>query len=734
MGIGGFFWAFIVYFLLSYTVIIGCAYAALHYLSADLPDHQQLETKIVNQTLSTTIYSADRVVLRTVSEEKGKRFWVPYRDIPATMIDAVVATEDSRFFSHWGVSLPDIARAMTVNLFATRFHFSKKFPYFFDFEIEEGASTITQQLARDIFLTRETSYIRKLKEQIVSLRIEHTYTKSEILEFFLNRMFFGNRSYGIQAAARGYFGKDAKYLNLNESAVLAGILQGPSRLDPRRSDKRRDLCRQRRNVVLAMMVNAGKINRAEALEEQEKPLELAVTTDSNFGKAPYYVQFVLEDMYNRYGDDMVDTAGLSIFTTLDSRLQDIAEKALDRQLEVIQTKYADKQVRYRRPPGLSDARAARDSLQKTQVQGALVAIDVRTGAILAMVGGRDFDYFNRATQALRQPGSSFKPFVYTTALDNGWRTCDVINDAYVKYQNPDGTFWEPQNFDMEFKGPMTLRDAIKESRNVVAIKLMNDTENRGVGARTVIEYARKMGVNTPMQPVPSLAIGTAQVRLLDMVAAYTIFPNQGIKTETFAVDKVFDKKKTMIYRQPNDEGGKRQVLRPETASLMLTMLESVAKEGTASGVISRKGMADRPCAGKTGTGNEYKDAWFIGFTPYIACGIWVGFDSEETTLGNKVYGTGATAALPVWVDFMMEASDVLGYGKDRFTYAPIVQQRICRDSYKAASVHCPESSTYLEYFLPGTEISDICPVHGHQDMKPRNDRFMTTRPDKRRGY
>ncbi|MBN1293200.1 MAG: PBP1A family penicillin-binding protein [Candidatus Latescibacteria bacterium] len=718
-GNGSLFRPFLLYFFLSHMIIIIASYLAIKELSKKLPDHKQLETKIVNQQLSTFIYSHDGVMLKTLGEKKS--YWASYDQISPYMIDALIAAEDKRFFNHWGVSVRDIARASLVNLKASRFRLTKKFPYIFDYKIKEGGSTITQQLARDIFLDRNQTFKRKLKEQIVALKIEQTYSKTEILEFFLNRMEFGWPFIGIQAAARGYFGKDCSELNIGESAMLAGMLQNSYLNNPRLGEKSLARATARRNTVLRMMVQAGKISYAQAHNEIAEPIKLGASTLTDYGKAPYFVDYVEDELFTRFGQERVDNEGLKVWTTLDYRLQQIAEDSLEQQLDYIQKNYADK-IRYHRPNGLTDAEAEQDSLSKTQVQGALVALDVKTGEILVMVGGRKYDYFNRATQAERHAGSSFKPFVYTAALDNGWRCCDVIVDSPYQALNPDRiTYWQPQNFEKNYMGPLSLRDALKISRNIISIKLMNDRENRGIGPETVIKYAREMGITTRLNSVPSLAIGTSPVKLIEMVSAYTIFPNLGIKTNTFAIDEVRNKNNVTIYRQSNSEGAKREVLSPATASLMLTMLETVTREGTASGVIRRMNMSDRPCAGKTGTGNDYKDAWFIGVTPYLACGVWIGFDSEETTLGGNMYGTGAIAALPVWVDFISKSSELYGLPKDRFSYSSeITTLPICRNSYLRSTSSCPDSSIYIEYFLPGTEITEFCSVHR---PKTRTGRF-----------
>ncbi|MFC1538779.1 penicillin-binding protein 1A [Candidatus Latescibacterota bacterium] len=696
---------FVIYFILSVIVILVSGYFIYSHLSQNLPDLKALENIYEEQDLSTIIYSVDGEVLRSLAKEK-KRFWVTYDRIPKCMIDAVVTVEDQRFFKHWGISLPDILRAALVDI---RY-----------MSLRQGGSTITQQLAKILYFSAEKKFIRKLQEMITTIQIEKTYTKSEILEMYLNKMELGNNTYGIQAAAQLYFAKNAEELNVSEAALFAGMFQNSSLHNPRSQlESKRKSAETRRNLVLRMMASTGKISYATMYYEIPRSIELAVNDEPALGKAHHFTEYVRKNLYDNYGQEFVETEGLSVQTTLDYRLQRVAEDSLRAHVNTIQTNYADRMIKYERPPELTDAEAYRDSLDKTVVQGALVAMDVKTGKILAMVGGvgnEEKNFFNRATQAERQAGSVFKPFVYTAALDNGWRCSDTILDAYVRYDNVDGqgTPYEPQNFEKTYAGIMSLRDGFKMSRNIIAIRLQNDPDNRGIGPKTVIQYARKMGITTPLAEVHSLAIGTGHVKLIEMVSAFSIFPNWGIKTDNFAISNIYDKNDQLFFTQPNQTGRKSEVLDPSVASLMLTMMESVTKEGTASNIIRYKGMSDRPSAGKTGTGNEYKDAWFIGYTPFIICGVWIGFDSEESTLGGNAYGTGATAALPVWVGFMKEASNILGYGKENFKYYGITSQRICRDSYAKATASCPDSSVYTEYYIPGTELNISCHIHGRK--------------------
>lgn len=696
---------FVIYFILGVIAITAFGYYEFSRLSYDLPDLKALENIYEEQDLSTIIYSADGEVLRSLAKEK-KRFWVTYDRIPKCMIDAVVAIEDQRFFKHWGISIPDILRAALVNIK----HLS----------IKQGGSTITQQLSKILYFSSEKTIKRKLQEMITTIQIEKTYTKSEILEMYLNKMELGNNTYGIQAASQLYFAKDAEEINVTEAALFAGMFQNSSLHNPRSQlESKRNSAFNRRNLVLRVMARSGKISYATAAYERPRPIALADRNEPALGKAYHFTEYVSQELFETYGRDFVETEGLSVHTTLDYRLQRVAEDSLKAHVEIIQKNYADRVIIYERPEGLTDAEAYRDSLDKTVVQGALIAMDVKTGKILAMVGGienEEKNYFNRATQAERQAGSIFKPIVYTAALDMGWRCSDTILDGYVKYDNVDGqgAIYEPENFKKTYMGLLSLRDGFKLSKNIIAIRLQNDEDNRGIGPKAVIQYARKMGISTPLAEVHSLAIGTGHVKLIEMVSAFTIFPNWGIKIENFSLSNIYDKNNKLIFTQPNQTGRKSEVLNPSVASLMITMMESVTKEGTASNIIRYRGESDRPSAGKTGTGNEYKDAWFIGYTPHLICGVWIGFDSEESTLGGNTYGTGATAALPVWIGFMKEASKIFGYGKDNFKYDGITSQRLCRDSYAKATASCPESSVYIEYYIPGTELDISCHVHGRK--------------------
>ena len=725
----GTLFTFLVYFLISEIIVAVAALILLGEFSKDLPSTEVLERIPDEQKLATTVYSADGVLLRNFYDEE-KRTWVTYDQFPQCLVDAVLAAEDKNFFDHWGVSFYDIFRAFVADIKGIRPGSSGRFPYILKFTQKQGGSTLTQQLAKNLYFDSKRLFTRKIREVITAIQIEKTYSKEEILEMYLNKIDFANNAYGIQAAARLYFGKDVGNLNVSESALLAGMLQNSSLYNPRSQlEWKRDNAYRRRNTVLRMMARSKKIPWWQVNEEVVKPIELATSDGSDFGNAPYFVEYVRDKLVNSYGREFVYTSGAKVYTTLDFQVQRIAEQAVANHCQTIQN-IADNRIRYVRPPGLSESEALQDSLKKTAVQGALVAIEVKTGKIVAMVGGRDFsslNWFNRATQSTRSAGSSFKPFVYTAALDNGWRPSDTINDAYWSITLYDGSVYEPGNFEGDWLGVLSLRDGFKLSRNMISVKLVNDYDNRGIGPKLVRQYARAMGITTPIPEVPSIAVGTPEVKLLEMVSAYTVFPNHGIKISPFSIERIADKNGNTVRQQ--HEGAPDEVLNPEVASLMITMMQSVAREGTGRTMIPASGMGDRPCAGKTGTASEYKDAWFIGYTPYLVCGVWVGFDSEETKLPQP-YHTGATAAIPIWGQFMKAASEVLGYPKDEFTLSgDITPVQLCRDSYRRATPYCPRDNVYTEYFISGTEVKELCDIHGPDRIDgTRNPRFMS--PDR----
>ncbi|MCD6169592.1 MAG: PBP1A family penicillin-binding protein [Candidatus Latescibacteria bacterium] len=658
---------FFIYFLIWSVIYILVLAGILIRFGRRLPSLQELEN--FRPKLITTVYSADGQVLKRFAEQR--REYTPYERIPTQLIDAVVATEGRRFWQHWGLDLSGIFRAALSNLKAGR--------------IVQGGSTITQQLARNLFLSQKVSLERKIKEQLTAIRIERAYSKPEILEMYLNQVYFGHGAWGAQAASRLYFSKDVENLSLNQCATLAGLLKAPTIYSPLDYPLR---AIKRRNHVLRRMAELQMISKEKAEEISNQDLELNPQLEEP-GEAPYFVEYVRQQLEKKYGSQLLYEEGVSVYTTLNLKLQKIAEKVLLEQLARRQ-KIAEEQF------------ALQDSLRTRVVQGALVAIDPHNGHILAMVGGRDFkeSKFNRATQALRQPGSAFKPFVYTAAVDNGYRPTDLILDTPISLPMPDGTLWQPENYDRIFKGPVTLRQALAESRNVATIQLLMK-----LTPKVVRHYAQMMGISSPLSPVYSLAIGSSDVRLIELVSAYGVFPNRGIRVEPIAVLSIIDRNGNIIEQR--EKGREKEVLRASTAYVMTSMLESVMDEGTGRGARLWYGFR-RAAGGKTGTTNDFTDAWFVGFIPQMVAGVWIGFD-EKIPLG-KEHASAAAVALPVWARFMKAACDSLELPVEDFEMpSTVVSLEICTQSHKIATPYCPRKRD--EVFIRGTEPTESCPLH-----------------------
>ena len=676
-----------------YAVGVGMVYALF---SDNLPDIDELETFQPKRV--TRVYSADNQHLFDFREE-NRELIRSYDEIPQAMKDALVSVEDRRFFDHWGIDLRRILSAIKANVLSLD-------------PTAEGASTLTQQLARNLYqkVGRQhssasfeavlASYARKLREQITAVHIERLYTKREILVMYLNTVFFGYDAFGLKSAARLYFDKEVGDLEVVECAMLAGLLAAPNRLSPFVDPVR---AKRRRNLVLGEMVRAGKLPASEARRLGSEPVRVHRGQQAEtYGLAPYFVEYVRQQLDAEHGAKLY-REGYSVFTTVDATLQQIAEKHFDTQIRAVQAE-VDKYL------ARQDTADVPDSVDTT-VQGAFVAMDRRTGHILAMIGGRDFreSKFNRAYQALRQAGSAFKPFVYTAAIDNGRFPIDEYDDNSIVLVEPDGEVWTPQNYDRKFKGPMTLRQGFRESRNIIALKLA-----REIGPGRVKQYAQIMGISTPIPEVYALGIGASGVRLLEMVAAYAVFPNQGIYVEPTSVTRIEDADGTEIYHSTKS---RREVLRPAVAVVMTDMLRSVMDETGGTGTSARWRHDFRSAAaGKTGTTNDYRDAWFIGFTPHLVAGVWVGVDDPRIGLARQA---GAVAALPLWARFMREVYEKVepyrSHRRDQFVYPEglIEYRAVCDDSHTLATRYCPNQSQ--DIFIAGGALPDTCPLHGVSD-------------------
>ncbi len=590
--------------LLFGSVVGIAALWAFAILPRSLPQVSALET--FQPIQGTKIYDDNDELLTELHVER--RIFVPLTRIPKSLKDAIIATEDRRFYSHWGIDPVGIARAVYQNYRRGR--------------IVEGGSTITQQLTKVLFLTPDKSLERKLKEAILALELERRYPKTRILEMYLNQVYFGHGAYGVEAAARTYFGKSVSDLTLQESALLAGLPRAPSSYSP---FEHPDAARRRREVVLRRMVEFGVLRDAESARLAKADLGL-IPPERRRTSGQYFLEYVQQALEAKYGADMVFKGGLRVYTTLNPGMQLAAEQALRDGLRALEARTAKPR------PG-------------EHPEGAVITLEPQTGYVKAIVGGYDFfrSEFNRAVQAKRQPGSAFKPFVYIAALEAGFTAASRIEDAPVVY-TVGNNVWKPENYDRKFRGSTTLQQAMEESINVVTVKLQER-----VGINRTIQVARRLGVGSPLDLNLSLALGTSDVTLLELTSAYGVLANQGTWMPPTAVRYVTNAQGKLLEEHV-PEG--REALTPEMAYVVTHMLRGVVERGTGQGAKA----LGRPIAAKTGTTNDYSNAWFIGFTPHLATGVWVGYDRPRS-LGREE--TGGRTAVPIWTSYMAR---ILGDG------------------------------------------------------------------------
>jgi penicillin-binding protein 1A len=674
--------------------------------SRDLPSLSTLEH--YDPMLVTRIYSADGKLLKELYMQNRQE--IRLEQVPENMIQAVISTEDRRFFDHWGFDLRRFFKAVFVDVTTL----SKR----------QGAGTITGQLARKLYLNPKKTWARKIREALTAVQIERTYSKPEILEMYLNHMFFENRAYGVQAAAQRYFNKNIEDLKAEESALLVGILQRPADYSP---FKHPEAALGRRNIVLRNMMNCGYLTMAGCDSLRQLPLSLADTREKDDSTvAPYFCEYVRQMLEAKYGVGVV-TDGLSIYTTLDSRIQACAEKAVAEKLplleKTIQRRILNKKefAEWIRASGkdpnnmkgvLADT-AFMDSLMaaKARLQVAMVVQDPTNGHILAMIGGRDFQEskFNRAVQAQRQPGSAFKPMVYTVAIDNGYPPCFELLNQPVSIPMIDGTIWRPRNYyDDDAGGPTTLREGLKRSLNYVCARLVTEV----IPPAKVASFAKHWGFTTDIEGYYGISLGIFEVIPLELVSAYTAFANGGVRVDPAAILRVEDKNGNVLEEAvPKSQ----EIFSEATAYIMTSMLRDVVAHGTGYATCPYYHFC-RPAAGKTGTTNDYTDAWFIGFTPQICAGVWVGFDDKRISLGDRQ--SGAVVALPIWAPFMKMAYDTLQLPEADFKQpADVVWIKICDESKKLATRFCPK--TMPEVFRKDLVPQDSCSVHATSDSEPR---------------
>ena len=670
---------------------IGFGIGAWRNLCADCPSIAQIYTYEPQQT--SKIYARDSTLVREIGLER--RTPVALQSLPPHVPQAFIAIEDRRFHSHGGLDWKGIARA-GLEVLRTRSLSGA------------GGSTITQQLARNMFTSRigfEKRVLRKLREWQVALALEEAYTKDQIIEAYMNQIVYAHGWYGLQTASRNYFGKNAIDMNPAEAALLAAIANYPERYSPLNNP---DRALSRRNLVLDLMVREGFLTEDEAVgwKEEPVPLERARTVTV---QAPYFVEWVRKILQDRFGGKLY-TAGLRIYTTLDLEMQAAAQAAMEAGWERIEERPGFRHSTYRETAEQTDEA---DLPSIPYVQGMFLAADPATGQVLAMIGGRDFVHskFNRATDARRQAGSSFKPFVYAAALESGIPASAIFVDSPVVEEQVDGTMWKPSNYEDEFLGPITIRRALRKSINMVAIKLGGE-----VGFESVAQMARRLGIRTEVEPYPSTAIGAAEVVPIQMLEAYSTFATLGIRVRPFPILKVESAEGELLWKPAPERTG---VLDPLVARLTVSLLEDVVARGTGnSGIRITAGLPrEVPAAGKTGTTNEGRNVWFIGFTPNLAAAVWFGMDLPESIVPRA---TGGGLAAPVWGDFMKKVY----YADAPLLPVPgpwpipegLITRRVDSLTGLLASRWCPPDEAYDELFLPGTEPTAACDRQG-----PRRD-------------
>ncbi len=715
--------------LVAGSALIGAFAGLVVVYSTDLPQVGELEN--YRPSSITELYDDQGRVIGGFALQR--RVVASYDDFPQVLRDAILSVEDKEFDSHWGINFWRILGAAYRDIsMGSR---------------AQGGSTLTMQLSRNLFLTQERAFRRKIEEVMLAIQIERRFTKPQIFTMYANQIFLGHGVYGFEAGAQYYFSKRAKDLTLEEAALLAGLPKAPNYYSPLVSVER---AAKRRNLVINAMLEDGKITAAQATRAKSAPVVLNVQRDPN-SLAPYFAEEIRRYLEKKYGSDEVHQGGLRVYTSLNMDMQKAANKAVLDGLAAYERRHGWKgrlrnviaagedMLRYQHPdwdeplePGSylhalvtsvskksatvkfgrytaqiapadmawtghrsPDDILARGDLvyirivslpperavslrpaapeahvtleQDSGAQGALLALDNLTGDIKAMVGGRDFDEskFNRATQALRQVGSSFKPYVYTAAIDEGASPEDTILDAPVTFATASGPY-SPRNYDGKYEGVITLRRALSQSRNIPALKLAER-----VSIRKVIDYARRFGITSNIPAYLPVALGSAEITLFEQTAAFTTFPNDGVRVAPRYIRKVTDAEGHVLEENYPEV---RDVISPRTARVMTSLLREVVLHGTATAALKLR----HPLAGKTGTTNDYTDAWFVGFSPSITCGVWMGFD-EKKPLGDKE--TGAEAALPIWIDFMKVALP----GRDKEDFLPPPEPR-----RTLASVRAPE--------------------------------------------
>ncbi len=678
----------------SITIGIIGFYYILDVYRNGLPTTEQVTGYKPVQT--SIIYSTDDIPIAEFFQED--RTLITIGEAPRLLKSAFLVVEDKDFYSHSGIDLTGITRAVLRNIRSSG--------------SLQGGSTITQQLARNSFLTIEQTFSRKFKEILLSFKLERLYSKDEILEMYINQIYFAHGSYGVGSASRRYFNKPVSQLTLPECALLAALPKAPNYYSPIKHPER---ALQRRNLVLRLMLDAEEISG----EEYREALDMPLISGEGEGNAPpagaYFIEMVRREIAERYGNDTLYKEGLRIFTTLNLDYQKKAEAATrqfmqwfeeEQKYPVRRTEDGIRKFPVEEPVTDDPDEPPKGSMEQ-YVQCALVSIDPRNGHILTMVGGRDFETseFNRATQAKRQPGSAFKPVLYTSAIRKGYTPASLINDEPLNLEGKEGETWSPENYTERFYGPVRLREALRWSRNLAAINL-----GIKIGLHRVVDEARTLGYKGNLPRVPSLSIGSGETTLTDLTTLYCVFPNMGLKTNRVAIRRIEDGRGRIIEQ---NMASREQVLTEQEAYIMHSMLKTVVDSGTAQRMRWTPGMG-RPVAGKTGTTNDFRDAWFIGYTPDIVTGVWVGFD-DNGSLGRKNSGT--TVAVPYWTEYMKRLFEQMPVTEFKHPKG-ILTRKICEITGLLACPTCPADLD--EEFIQNTRPRKICTLHVEEELLESN--------------
>ncbi len=625
--------------------------AVVIYFTRQLPDIESISTYIPAET--TKIYSADGVILAELHQEEN-RIRIPIDDISKTLQKTVIAMEDTDFYKHNGINIKGIMRALYRDIIAMAF--------------VEGGSTLTQQLARNLFLEKQKKIERKIKEILMAIEIERKYTKVEILELYLNQVYWGHNAYGIESASQMYFGKKSKHLTLAEAAGLVGMLKGPELFSPFRYF---DRFKRRQRVVLKRMEVLGIITAQQVEDAYNEKVSLASRKRHRY-KAGFFSSYVVDQLIEMYGEETLYTSGMKVYTTLNYKLQQHAEAVVKKYMDYGKQVFVLKGERY---PSLNYTEAS------------LIAVDPRNGHVIAMQGGVDFSesQFNRTVQAHRQPGSAFKPFVYLAAFDKGFSPGSIVSDMPVTFNTIEGPY-SPQNYSLKFSGNLPIRRAFEKSVNVVAVKL-NDL----VGPSTVVSMAKKAGIQSNLTPVLSLPLGANEVSMIELVQSYMVFANYGKKVAPVSILRIEDRNGVPLY---NHRFKETQVLDENLVVTLVDTMRGIVDYGTGRGA-----KLPRPVAGKTGTTSDYKDAWFFGFVPQMVCATWVGNDDNQPM--NRV--TGGWVPAQMWKAFMKEA--LVGVPAQDFKYPRgMVKRRVNWDTKMLASADTPDDAKVtIEKYWVGTE-------------------------------